>query len=110
MSNSDISFLPKVDREFHREFHTRTYRYLILRESEVSITSKLTFILTFFTAVEIAKRIPGRNESSVKNRWYNVKTSEKKAKKKAEQALRESLEAELAEAGGDQKPAAKQEE
>ena len=27
---------------------------------------------------EIAKRIPGRNESSVKNRWYNVKTSEKK--------------------------------
>jgi len=27
---------------------------------------------------EIAKRIPGRNESSVKNRWYNVKTQEKK--------------------------------
>ena len=59
---------------------------------------------------EIAKRIPGRNESSVKNRWYNVKTGEKKKKKKAEQALRESLEAELAAAGGDQKPAAKQEE
>jgi len=32
------------------------------------------------------------------------------AKKKAEQALRESLEQELAAAGGDQKPAAKQEE
>ena len=46
----------------------------------------------------------------MKNRWYNVKTQEKKAKKKAEQALRESLEAELAAAGGDQKPAAKQEE
>lgn len=46
----------------------------------------------------------------MKNRWYNVKTSEKKAKKKAEQALRESLEAELAASRrGDQKPAAKQE-
>ena len=35
---------------------------------------------------EIAKRIPGRDESSVRNRWYNAKTSEKKAKSKAEQA------------------------
>ncbi|KAL7448218.1 hypothetical protein ACHAWC_000450 [Mediolabrus comicus] len=27
---------------------------------------------------EIARRIPGRSENSVKNRWYNVKTSEKR--------------------------------
>ena len=62
----------------------------------------LTCIILHYTIeqwAEIAKRIPGRNESSVKNRWYNVKTTEKKAKQKAEQALRESLEAELAAAG-----------
>jgi hypothetical protein len=49
---------------------------------------------------EIAKRIPGRNESSVKNRWYNVRTSKKKAeqkkksKTKKRQLLEEALEAE----------------
>ena len=37
-------------------------------------------------AQESQKRIPGRDESSVRNRWYNAKTSEKKAKSKAEQA------------------------
>ena len=35
---------------------------------------------------EIAKRIPGRSENSVKNRWYNAKTSEKrKASKLADE-------------------------
>ena len=47
---------------------------------------------------EIAKRIPGRNESSVKNRWYNVRTSKKKAeqkkKKTKKRQLEEALEAE----------------
>ena len=47
---------------------------------------------------EIAKRIVGRNESSVKNRWYNVRTSKKKAeqekKKSKKRQLEEDLEAE----------------
>ena len=48
---------------------------------------------------EIAKRIPGRNESSVKNRWYNVRTSKKKAEQKKKsktkkRQLEEALEAE----------------
>ena len=35
---------------------------------------------------EIARRIPGRSENSVKNRWYNAKTSEKrKASKLADE-------------------------
>ena len=48
---------------------------------------------------DIAKRIPGRNESSVKNRWYNVRTSKKKAEQKKKsktkkRELEEALEAE----------------
>ena len=48
---------------------------------------------------DIAKRIPGRNESSVKNRWYNVRTSKKKAEQKKKsktkkRQLEEALEAE----------------
>jgi len=48
---------------------------------------------------EIAKRIDGRNESSVKNRWYNVRTSKKKAeqkkkKKSKKRQLEEAPEAE----------------
>jgi len=48
---------------------------------------------------EIAKRIVGRNESSVKNRWYNVRTSKKKAeqkkkKKTKKRQLEEALEVE----------------
>ena len=49
---------------------------------------------------EIAKRIAGRNESSVKNRWYNVRTSKKKAeqkkkkKKSKKRQLEEALEVE----------------
>jgi len=31
---------------------------------------------------DIARRIPGRSENSVKNRWYNQKTSDKRAQKK----------------------------
>jgi len=58
----------------------------ILRDSQKELGNKWC---------EIAKRIPGRNEASVKNRWYNQKTSDKRAEKKrqrAEQAKRESLE------------------
>lgn len=32
---------------------------------------------------DIAKRIPGRSENSVKNRWYNAKTQEKRKEEKA---------------------------
>ena len=58
----------------------------ILRDSQKELGNKWC---------EIAKRIPGRNEASVKNRWYNQKTSDKRAEKKrqrAEQAKRESFE------------------
>lgn len=34
---------------------------------------------------EIAKRIPGRSENSVKNRWYNAKTSAKRKASKEEE-------------------------
>ena len=36
---------------------------------------------------DIAKRIPGRSEHSVKNRWYNMKTS---MKRKVEQEAAEA--------------------
>ncbi len=40
----------------------------ILRDSQRELGNKWS---------EIAKRIPGRNENSVKNRWYNQKTVSK---------------------------------
>ncbi|KAL3815816.1 hypothetical protein ACHAXA_010750 [Cyclostephanos tholiformis] len=45
----------------------------ILRDSQKELGNKWS---------EIAKRISGRNENSVKNRWYNQKTSDKRAHKK----------------------------
>mmetsp|Transcript_10496 Transcript_10496/g.22749 ORF Transcript_10496/g.22749 Transcript_10496/m.22749 type:complete len:414 (+) Transcript_10496:341-1582(+) len=36
---------------------------------------------------EVAKRVPGRSENSVKNWWYNHQTSEKRKKKRKEKAL-----------------------
>ncbi|KAL3790604.1 hypothetical protein ACHAW5_011178 [Stephanodiscus triporus] len=45
----------------------------LLRDSQRELGNKWS---------EIAKRIPGRNENSVKNRWYNQKTSDKRAQKK----------------------------
>lgn len=56
----------------------------ILKESQKELGNKWS---------EIAKRIPGRSENSVKNRWYNQKTSDRRAQlKKEEQVSRERVE------------------
>ncbi|KAL7436191.1 hypothetical protein ACHAXH_007167 [Discostella pseudostelligera] len=57
----------------------------ILRDSQKELGNKWS---------DIAKRIPGRSENSVKNRWYNQKTSDRRAQKKRELATPEQSESE----------------
>ena len=55
----------------------------------------LPHLLNILQWAEIAKRINGRNESSVKNRWYNVRTSKKKAEQKKKKSKKRQLEEDL---------------
>ncbi len=70
-------WLNHLDPDIRRGVWTKTEMDL-LTEAQKELGNKWA---------EIAKRIPGRSENSVKNRWYNAKTSlKRKAEKEAEEA------------------------
>ena len=68
---------PDVKRGVWTEAEMKT-----LREAQNDLGNKWT---------DIAKRIPGRTETSVKNRWHNQKTTDRREAKKREELAAQAL-------------------